>query len=160
MAKAVPESVRAVVLTPEGTVLLMEVQAGDGAGRLWITPGGRRRPGEDTVATLRRELREETGLRDVASDGEVWVRRGAFVRDGRMEQEVERFHLVRHARFEPIATDIGADEAKRFVRFRWWRVEEIDASRARFVPRRLAPLLRALDRDGVPPTPVDVSDDP
>ena len=41
------QSVRAVLLTPTGLVLLMKV-AGE-IGDLWITPGGRIRPGEDRV---------------------------------------------------------------------------------------------------------------
>ena len=158
MTPPIPESIRAVILTPDRTVLLMEVRAGDGSGPIWITPGGRRHSGEDTLDALRRELREETGLSDVRTDGEIWVRHGTFTKRGRVERERERFYLVRMAAFQPNAAAIGAAEATRFVAFRWWGMDEIAASPARFVPRRLAALLRTLEQEGVPAAPVDVSD--
>lgn len=49
---------RGIIITPDESVLILQ-RATDGA---WELPGGRLDRGEDAVAGLRREIREETGL--------------------------------------------------------------------------------------------------
>ncbi len=56
--------VKALILNPEGKVLLLKrhhpVQ-----GVYWDIPGGRLQKGESQMDTLRREIKEETGLNNV-----------------------------------------------------------------------------------------------
>jgi 8-oxo-dGTP pyrophosphatase MutT (NUDIX family) len=70
-------------------------------GDLWITPGGRIRPGEDPTAALVREIREETGRDGLVVGTEIWVRHGTYLADGHRLQERERFFLMMTDQFEP-----------------------------------------------------------
>ena len=69
----------------------------------------------------------------------------------------ERHYLVRTAAFEP-APEWTAEElrAEGIVEQRWWTLEELEASKAIFAPRRLPELVRDLVENGPPPEPRDV----
>jgi len=58
-----PEIRLAAIITRDGTILLLQHQK-KGA-RYWVLPGGRLQTGETLQAGLKRELREELGLRSV-----------------------------------------------------------------------------------------------
>ena len=148
------ESARAVLLSPDGRILLMSVRGS--AGSLWITPGGRLEAGESPREALSREVREETGLRaDVSAQAEIWVRIGTYRSEGVEALEKERFFLVRlELEFQPTPGGMEAAEAGRFVEFRWWSQAEIAESRERFVPRELADLLSSLLTHGPPLEPI------
>ncbi|MCA9286138.1 MAG: NUDIX domain-containing protein [Phycisphaerales bacterium] len=147
------ESVRALLLTPAEDVLLMRVSGDREGRRLWITPGGRREPGESPDAALQRELHEELGLDGIRIGAELWTWQNVVVRAGRRITERERAFLVETSRFEPTALHMTEDERRRHRGFRWWRADEIASCRDVFVPRRLDALLPDLLRDGPPPTP-------
>ena len=147
---------RAVLLTPDGFVLLMKVRGK--AGDLWITPGGRIRPGEDPVAALVREMREETGRTGFAIRGEIWVRDGKYLVDDRWLEEREHFFLVPSERFEPTTAGMEDAERKRHRGFQWWSIPEIEDSPDSFVPSRMAELLRSLRHDEAPARVLDVSE--
>jgi len=55
-----PVAVAAVILNPQGQLLLCEHTYR--RGHPWGLPGGDIKPGEDPEAAIRREVREETGL--------------------------------------------------------------------------------------------------
>jgi len=149
-----PTSVRALLLTPEARLLLVQVRGE--SGDLWITPGGRREVGELKLATLRRELAEEVGLGAFEERGEVWVRRGSYVADGVRLSEVEHFFLVPTEEFEPVADGLEEAERARFLGFRWWGLEELRTSSARFVPRELGRLVAELVAEGAPAAPLEI----
>ena len=67
-------SARAVIIDPEGRVLLVRFEFP--RGTVWATPGGGQEPGEDDEATIRRELDEEVGLRDLVIGAHLWTRVG------------------------------------------------------------------------------------
>jgi 8-oxo-dGTP pyrophosphatase MutT (NUDIX family) len=71
-------TVRALLVDPDGCVLLFEFLFG--SGTLWITPGGGVEPGESELEALRRELREEVGYDLV--DVPVLALLAALLRDG------------------------------------------------------------------------------
>ena len=149
-------SARAVLLTPDGFVLLMKVRGR--AADLWITPGGRIRPGEDPEAALVREIREETGRTGLEVRGEIWVRHGKYVADDRWLEQQEHFFLVPTERFEPTTAEMEDAERKRHRGFQWWSIPEIADSPDSFVPPRIAELLRNLRHDGAPTRVLDVSE--
>ena len=152
----VSQSVRAVLLTPTGSVLLMKIAGW--RGDLWITPGGRIQSGETPEVALVREIGEETGLTGFQPGAEIWVRHAAFVVVGKSKQERERFYLVPCAPFEPTTSNLEPAERAVFQEFRWWPIEEIARSSERFAPARLGELLVALRRDGPPPSPVETGE--
>lgn len=129
---------RAIILDEDDRVLLCRFVSPhpavpNGAQAVWAAPGGGMEPGEDGLSTLRREVREETGL-------------------------VGDYFLVRTTHFEPRGefTDdqLAADE--HLAGFRWWRLPEIITYPGPdlFSPRDLATPLTDVLRSGIPSAPV------
>jgi 8-oxo-dGTP pyrophosphatase MutT (NUDIX family) len=150
------ESARGVLLTPAGRVLLMRVRGT--AGAIWITPGGRIRPGESADQAVVREIREETGLQAPVLQCGIWVREGTYLAYGARIPERERFFLVLTEEFQPTTTAMEPAELSRHEGFRWWSIAELERSSERFVPRRLAELLRDLEQSGPPVSPVETGE--
>jgi 8-oxo-dGTP pyrophosphatase MutT (NUDIX family) len=147
---------RAVVLDPDGRILLVRFEFPDGA--FWATPGGGIDLGETAEQAIRRELGEEVGLDDVELGPWIWEREHVFpFWDGSWDGQVERYVLVRTGRFEPRPRFTPEELAREFVTgMRWWTLDELAASADLFAPRRLPELVAALLRDGPPGEPVDV----
>jgi TDG/mug DNA glycosylase family protein len=91
-------AIRALVVDDRGRVLLFRY--GNDYGSWWITPGGGQEAGEDDAQTLRRELREECGLRDVAPGSLVaqWHHWG--IEEPGFGSGISRMYLVRVPSFE------------------------------------------------------------
>jgi TDG/mug DNA glycosylase family protein len=92
-------AVRALVVDDDGRILLFRY--GDDYGSWWISPGGGQEQGEDDGETLRRELREECGLCEVAIGPLLaeWHHWG--IEEPGFGSGVSRLYLVRVAAFEP-----------------------------------------------------------
>jgi 8-oxo-dGTP diphosphatase len=139
----VPEdrpAVRAIVVAPGPSVLLLRCQEPGKPGGWWITPGGGREDGEDDLTALRRELREEVGLDDPLIGPCVWTRQHTFVWRDRVVRQHERYHVIRvGAPFEPTprVRDEGIGE------HRWWSLEELRATREVIAPRELSTIVAA-----------------
>jgi 8-oxo-dGTP diphosphatase len=159
---------RAILVTPAHEVLLVRFEFP--AATVWALPGGGLDPGEDDIAALRRELREELGLVDVAIGPHVWTREHVIPMLTGHDGQRDHVHLVPVERFDP-EPEIGWDALRdEFVHeMRWWTIDEIDAAtrptvehgsdvperRTWFAPRRLAALLRDLVAHGPPASAVD-----
>jgi len=147
---------RVLLLDPAGRVLLLRFLDGDTGLAWWSTPGGGLLDGESHVEAARREVFEETGLRDFGLGPCVWVREHVFPWKGRSYRQRERFFLARVGAFEPHGDHLTADEVEMHQEHRWWTADEIAASSELFAPRRLGRLLSQLLAQGPPPAPVDV----
>ena len=122
----------------------------------WITPGGGTEEGESPEDTLRRELREETGLEGFKIGPIVWTRDHTGTWEGRPFRQIESFYLIEISRFTPTSEHQPEPvEIRAFRGFCWWSLDEICASEEIFVPGRLGPLLPALVVDGPPEQPID-----
>jgi ADP-ribose pyrophosphatase YjhB (NUDIX family) len=153
----VRDAVRALVLDPEGRVLLVRFVNPETGEEFWTTPGGGIAPGESLEDAIRRELREETGLENAALGPIIWTRREVFPWAGRTLDQRERIVLVETPAFEP-RPQIGLERlaAEDVHEVRWWTLAELERSSAVFYPNRLAHFLRRLLESGPPDGPIDV----
>jgi 8-oxo-dGTP diphosphatase len=151
------EAVRALVIDPELRVLLVRFEFP--TATRWALPGGGLEPGENHLAALRRELREEVGLSDVEVGPQIWHRLHIVpFLNGEFDGQRERIFLIRSAVFEPVPQLTWEQMNAEFVHeLRWWTIDEIAGSDAVFVPNDLHSLLTTLLRDGPPIEPIDVS---
>jgi 8-oxo-dGTP pyrophosphatase MutT (NUDIX family) len=130
--------VRALVVDGAGRALLLRY--GNEYSTWWITPGGGKNPGESDEVALRRELREELGLRDVEVGPTLWTREQWFRDEPGHCGQRETVYLVRVERFEPAPElDLAAEGCHEM---RWFAADELEGVPTR--PDDLAARLRGL----------------
>jgi TDG/mug DNA glycosylase family protein len=114
-------AVRALLVDDDGRVLLFRY--GDEYGSWWIAPGGGREHGEDDPETLRRELQEECGLRDVAIGPLIAEWRHWGIEEQGFGSGVSRLYLVRVPPFEPAPElDLRLEGS---LEERWFALDEL-----------------------------------
>jgi ADP-ribose pyrophosphatase YjhB (NUDIX family) len=145
---------RALLVTPEREVLLMQVEARP-AFLVWITPGGGLHHGESARDAAVREAFEETGRR-IEALVPVWTRDHTFELEQQRIRQRETYFLVHTPRFEPVPRGFEHGEERVFRGFRWWSIDAIRASDEHFAPRRLGLLLDELLARGARGDPIDV----
>lgn len=153
-------AVRAIILDPEGRVLLCRFGIAKPGGSIvvWAAPGGGVENGETLLGALRRELYEEVGLGLDAEPPHVWHQE--VVEPGHAagyDGVINDYFLVRTACFDPRGA-LSDDElaAENITGLRWWWPRDIadyDGTDL-FSPRDLAGPLAALLSNGPPDQPV------
>ena len=156
-------SARLILLDPDDRLFLFNVHdpgvfdpANPHYGPFWVMIGGFVDPGEDFADAAVREAREETAI---VVDGPVrwvWKRERRMSWRGKDVLHRERFFLGRTERTEIDTSGLDERERSWTLGHRWWRAEEIAASKERFEPLDLGTQLQALLRDGPPAEPVTI----
>ncbi len=148
-ARPLRVGVRALVLDHEGRTVLTRFDFLDGP--CWAPPGGGVEAGEEDEHALRRELREELGLREFDLGPLLWTREHRFADMARWGGQTERHYLVRVPHFEPAPElDLAAEKVGEI---RWFAPHELDGLPT--APRCLGGLVRDLLEHGPPPEPFD-----
>jgi ADP-ribose pyrophosphatase YjhB (NUDIX family) len=151
----VRRNARLVVLDELGRVLLFQGQRSSHGDELaWWTPGGGVNPDESFENAARRELWEETGLRDVALGPCVWTREAEFELFGEPVLSDERYFLVRVPGHEVDHSNMEELERGLHRGHRWWSAEELAATAELVFPQPLAELLPRLVAGEVPTAPL------
>ncbi len=145
-----------VLLIDDAERVLLFASASDSDEPFWFPPGGGMEPGETAEEAARRELREETGLRDLTLAGEIGRRRHVFAINGVLHDFRERWFLARVPAFTIDTSGFTPLEIATIPRHHWWTVAELERAAERLVPARLADLVQQLLRDGVPPEPIEL----
>jgi 8-oxo-dGTP diphosphatase len=156
-------SARLILLDPDDRLFLFNVHdpgvfdpANPHSDPFWVMIGGFVDPGEEFADAAVREAREETAI---VVDGPVrwvWKRERRMSWRGKDVLHRERFFLGRTKRTEIDTSGLDERERSWTLGHRWWRVDEIAASKERFEPLDLAAQLQALLKDGPPPEPVTI----
>ena len=114
--------VRALVVDAAGRTLLLRY--GNEYSTWWVTPGGGKDPGESDEAALRRELREELGLREPELGPLLWTREQWFRDEPGHCGQRENVYLVRVEALEPAPElDLAAEGCHEL---RWFSTGELD----------------------------------
>jgi len=143
------------VLDPDERILLVRFEFP--STTVWALPGGGVEPGEDLHDAIRRELAEETGLRDASIGPQIWHRRHLVpFPSGLWDGQEERIFMVRTPAFVPRPALSEAElRAESVTAVRWWARADLADADVELRPTRLPALLEALLRDGPPPAPID-----
>jgi 8-oxo-dGTP pyrophosphatase MutT (NUDIX family) len=137
---------RGVVLDSAGRLLLVRVsdRSEPHRGTWWELPGGRLEDGEDSVAAVRREVLEETGVTLVDVGPCVWTREVRFRSGGRDYLQREHIHVAFADGGERAAPVPEGEELSTLHGDRWWTLAELESTGEIFEPRRLPELLPAV----------------
>ncbi|MGE3073091.1 MAG: NUDIX hydrolase [Dehalococcoidia bacterium] len=148
---------RAVLVDERQRTLLFRARVPGSSGRyIWITPGGGINDGEAEPDCVRREVFEETGLRDATIGPCVWRRDHTFRWGEGWLRQVETYYLVRTPAFE-VTTEHHEELERSFLAdHRWFSLEELVAHEETLVPGNFAALLGPLLRGDIPAEPIIV----
>jgi predicted amidohydrolase len=146
---------RALVVDDRWRALLVR-WADDGTGESWWgPPGGGLAPGEDHLAALRRELREELDRGDLPIGPWIGYRAHTFWL-GRWMTQRERWALCRTAPFDVDPAHVASLRAESIHELRWWSARELREAGIVSTPRSLPQLLDRLAAGHLPPPDTDL----
>jgi predicted amidohydrolase len=145
----VREAVRCLLVDQAGRALLVRYTDPRVQASWWGVPGGGLDPGEDHLAAVRRELREELARNDLQVGPWIGQRCHTFWL-GRWMTQRERWVLCRAEPFEVDPAHVTTLAAESITELRWWSAEELRASAALATPRDLPALLERIARGDLP----------
>jgi predicted amidohydrolase len=145
----VREAVRCLLVDHAGRALLVRYADHRVPGDWWGVPGGGLDPGEDHLAAVRRELREELARDDLRVG--PWIgRRCHTFWLGRWMTQRERWVLCRAEPFEVDPGHVASLSVEAIQELRWWSADELRAAAPSVTPRDLPDLLDRIARGDLP----------
>lgn len=125
---------------------------------LWLTIGGGLEPGESVEDAARREIAEETGIRDFTLGPIVWT--GDYIIETQSgPMHFKESFIVAHAHETNLSRAGWTDIEREFVLdLRWLTLSEIAGITGRLYPIGLATLLPPILDGNYPEEPVPVPD--
>ncbi|MBC3844126.1 NUDIX domain-containing protein [Streptacidiphilus sp. 4-A2] len=146
---------RVLLLDPADRILLLHGFDPLEPGRQWwFTPGGGVEPGEDLPAAARREVEEETGIRELELGPLIARRSSAFSFDGRSFEQDEWYYLARTGTTRTDPSGQTVLERRSTDDLRWWSSAELSDTAETVYPEALAQLLADILEGGAPAQPV------
>ncbi len=158
------KTARALLFDQRGRLLLVRmhdpnVAAQNGAvlaQAYWVTIGGEIDPGEDVESAVRREIAEETGLREVQLGPKVWYAEHILNVHGEARLFQETFVVAHTTDTRLSNADWTTDECRVIEKLKWWKMEALFASADIFFPMSLKENLLPLTKGLYPPTPLTI----
>jgi 8-oxo-dGTP pyrophosphatase MutT (NUDIX family) len=145
----VREAVRCLLVDHAGRALLVRYADHRVPHEWWGAPGGGLDPGEDHLAAVRRELREELDRDDLEVG--PWIgRRCHTFWLGRWMTQRERWVLCRAEPFQVAPAHVATLAAEAIRELRWWSADELRAQAPIVTPRDLPDLLDRIARGDLP----------
>ena len=123
IAKPVTFGVRAVVLGPDGRLLLVKHTY----DKYWYLPGGAMKRGEAAEAALRREVKEEIGIADLAIERKL----GTYVSTREGKRDTIEVFVAR-------AAALGKRQRLEIAAAEWFAPEALPAGVSPATQRRIA----------------------
>ena len=145
----VREAVRCLLVDQAGRALLVRYADHRVPHEWWGAPGGGLDAGEDHLAAVRRELREELDRDDLEVGPWIGRRRHTFWL-GRWMTQRERWVLCRAEPFEVAPAHVATLAAEAIAELRWWSADELRAEAPIVTPRDLPELLDRIARGDLP----------
>jgi len=145
----VREAVRCLLVDQTGRALLVRYADHRVPYEWWGAPGGGLDAGEDHLAAVRRELREELDRDDLEVG--PWIgRRCHTFWLGRWMTQRERWVLCRAEPFQVAPAHVATLAAEAIQELRWWSADELRAQAAIVTPRDLPELLDRIAHGNLP----------
>ncbi|MFC7440527.1 NUDIX hydrolase [Laceyella putida] len=121
---------------------------------VWFTVGGGLEEGETYEAAAKRELWEETGLKDVEWGPFVWIREVDVVFKGELTRFVEHYRIARMKGTEIHLNHLTVEEKQGYLTHHWWSIDELRESTELIFPKKLAELLEPILEGKITKTPI------
>lgn len=147
-------TVRLLLISPAGRLLLMRFEDPANSGGGWCTIGGGVDAGETLEEAAWRELREETGLTEMVLGPKVWMRELDLIVEGEPRRLLEHYFLA-HAPHEDIVDHHWTELERQVVTaMRWWNPADIAASDEVIFPADLPHRLASILAGDLPDPPL------
>jgi ADP-ribose pyrophosphatase YjhB (NUDIX family) len=150
----VRKAARILLLNEENRILMFKIEDRFHNLIFWCTPGGGLEENESFEAGVRRELFEETGIREFELGPLVWTREKQGNFKGEMILSYEQYYVARVEGADVALDHMMADEREDYREHKWWSLEELRASEETFMPPGFIELLEPILAGEMPQRPV------